>query len=157
MKLVTKTAIAVLPLALAATMTLADSGSTTGTWQQRRIERLQSKLGLSDDQTTAIQTAFAADQDTRRQLQSQLGQALSDFRQSALNGDDPATIEGKSTSAQQVFGQLLDLRAKQLAKIGAVLHPDQRLAFAQMNGHGGHGWWKMNRGSGATTTTPSQN
>jgi Spy/CpxP family protein refolding chaperone len=140
MKLVTKAALAVLPLALAAaTMTLADSISTPAAWQQRRIEKLQSKLALSDDQTSTIQSAFSADQDTRRQLHSQLRQAMSDLNQSALNGDDTSVVQGKNTAAQQIFGQLLDLQAKRLAKIGPVLNPDQRKAFGEMKSAGG---WK---------------
>jgi Spy/CpxP family protein refolding chaperone len=143
MKLVTKAVLAVLPLALAAaTMTLADSSGTAGAWQQRRMEKLQSTLGLSDDQTSTIQGAFSADQDSRRQLHSQLRQAMSDLNQSALSGDDTAVVQGKSAAAQQIFGQLLDLQAQRLAKIGAVLNPDQRKAFAQMKSGGWHGGWK---------------
>jgi len=139
MKLVTKAVLAVLPLALAAaTMTLADSSGTAGAWQQRRMEKLQSTLGLSDDQTSTIQGAFSADQDSRRQLHSQLRQAMSDLNQSALSGDDTAVVQGKSAAAQQIFGQLLDLQAQRLAKIGAVLNADQRKAFAQMKSGG----WK---------------
>src|SRR5262245_19041176 len=124
MKLVTKAVLAALPLALAAaTMTLADS-STPGAWQQRRVEKLQSNLGLSDDQTSTIQGAFSADQDTRRQLHSQLRQAIAELNQSALSGDDASTVQGKNTAAQQILGQLLDLQAKRLAKIGSVLTPD---------------------------------
>jgi hypothetical protein len=140
MKLMTKTALVALPLALAAaTMTLADSGDTTGDWGQRRIERLQSKLGLSDDQTNTIQSTLAADQDARRQLQSQLGQAMRDLRKSALNGGDDVTLQTKRAAAQQIFGQLLDLRAKELGKIGAVLSPDQRQAYAEMTHEGPQG------------------
>ena len=137
MKLVTKAVLAVLPLALAAaTMTLADSSGTAGAWQQRRMEKLQSTLGLSDDQTSTIQGAFSADQDSRRQLHSQLRQAMSDLNQSALSGDDTSVVQGKSAAARQIFGQLLDLQAQRLAKIGAVLNADQRKAFAQMKSGG---------------------
>ena len=155
MKLVTKTALVALPLALAAaTITLADSGDAKGDWQQQRVERLQSKLGLNDDQTNTIRTAFAAEQDTRRQLQSQLGQAMTDLRKSALNGGDAATLQRKRDAAQQIFGQLLDLRAKELGQIGAVLSPDQRQAYAEMaqdGPHGRHGWRGKNRPSAPTT------
>ena len=150
MKLVTKAVLAVLPLALAAaTMTLADSSGTAGAWQQRRMEKLQSTLGLSDDQTSTIQGAFSADQDSRRQLHSQLRQAMSDLNQSALSGDDTSVVQGKSAAAQQIFGQLLDLQAQRLAKIGAVLNPDQRKAFAQMKSSGWHGAWKGHSPGGA--------
>jgi Spy/CpxP family protein refolding chaperone len=150
MQLVTKAVLAVLPLALAAaTMTLADSSGTAGAWQQRRMEKLQSTLGLSDDQTSTIQGAFSADQDTRRQLHSQLRQAMSDLNQSALSGDDTSVVQGKSAAAQQIFGQLLDLQAQRLAKIGAVLNPDQRKAFTQMKSGGWHGGWKGHSPGGA--------
>jgi hypothetical protein len=157
MKLMTKTALVALPLALAAaTMTLADSGDTKGDRGQRYIERLQSKLGLSDDQTKTIQSTYAADQDSRRQIQSQLGQAMHDLRKSALNGDDDATLQTKRSAAQQIFGQLLDLRAKELGKIGAVLSQDQRQAYAEMTyegPQGGHGWRGKHRPS--TSAAPS--
>ncbi len=154
MKLLTKTALAALPLALAAaTITLADSGDMMGGWDQWRVERLQSKLGLSDDQTSTIQSAFAADQEARRQLQSQLGQAMSDLRKSALNADDSATVQGKRAAAQQIFGQLLDLRAKELGKIGVALSPDQRQAYAEMTREGpqgGHGWHARHHSTAGT-------
>ena len=157
MKLVSKTALVALPLALAAaTITLADSGKATGDWQQRQVERLQSKLGLSDDQTSTIQSAYAANQDSRRQLQSQLGRAMSDLRKSALNGDDAGTLQGKREAAQQIFGQLLDLRAKELGKIGAVLSPDQRQAYAEMT-HDGPDGRRGSRGKNrpSTDATPA--
>jgi Spy/CpxP family protein refolding chaperone len=150
MKLVPKVVLAVLPLALAAAnMTLADSSGTAGAWQQRRIEMLQSKLALSDDQTSTIQGAFSADQDKRRQLHSQLRQAMSDLNRSALSGDETPVVQEKSAAAQQIFGQLLDLQAHRLAKIGAVLNPDQRKAFAEMKSSGGHGGWKGHSPGGA--------
>jgi hypothetical protein len=157
MKLVTKTAPVAVALALAAaTITLADAGDTRRDWQQWRVEKLQSKLGLNDDQTSAIKSARAADQDARRQLQSQLDQAMSDLRKSALNGDDAGTLQGKRDAAQQIFGQLLDLRVKELGKIGAVLSPDQRKAYAEMTydrAHGGHG--KRGKSRPSTDATPS--
>jgi Spy/CpxP family protein refolding chaperone len=159
MKLVTKTALVALPLALAAaTMTLADSGDAPGDRGQRRIEKLQSQLNLSDDQTRTIQSAFAADRDARRQIQSQLDQAMHDLRKSALNGDDEATLQRKRDAAQQIFGQLLDLRAKELGKIGAVLNPDQRQAYADMaqeGPKGRHGWRGKHHPSAGATPSDS--
>jgi septal ring factor EnvC (AmiA/AmiB activator) len=157
MKLMTKTALVALPLALAAaTMTLADSGDTKGDRGQRYIERLQSKLGLSDDQTNTIQSALAADRDSRRQIQSQLGEAMRDLRKSALNGDDGATLQTKRTAAQQIFGQLLDLRAKELGKIGAVLNQDQRQAYAEMTYEGSQGrHGSRGKHHPSTSATPS--
>ena len=77
---------------------------------------------------------------------------MSDLNQSALNGADTSVVQGKNAAGQQIFGQLFDLQAKRLAKIGAVLNPDQRKAFAQMkSGGGSHGGWKGSPLSGSPT------
>jgi len=81
---------------------------------------------------------------------------MSDLNQSALNGDDTSVVQGKNASAQQIFGQLLDLQAKRLAKIGAVLNPDQRKAFGEMKPGGSwHGGWKGNPPSVSSTPPES--
>ena len=143
MKRVNKSALAALPLALAvATGAVADSSAAPTPADAHEAGKghwLQSKLGLSNDQVQAIDAAKAANRDARRQLQSQFRQAMADARQAALNGDD---AESKNAAAAKLFGQILDLRAKELQQIGALLTPDQRATFASLKERGGHGHWR---------------
>jgi hypothetical protein len=150
----TSSLVAVMALALAvATAAVAEQSSADHS--QRRLQWLQTKLGLSADQAKTVQAAYAADNDTRQQLHSQLRQAMADFRQSALNGADASTLQTKRDAIQQVSGQLLDLRGKELVQIGSVLTPDQRSAFAALKGpgHGGQGHWR--HGTSAADSTPA--
>jgi len=134
------------PAALAIALgALAATGSTAGNHgdgSARRVERLKEKLGLSDDQAKSIQSAFDADGDARREIGSELRQAMADFQKSALNGDGASTLQAKRTALLDAHGKMLDLRAKQLRKVGAILTPDQRTQFASMRGEGhGRGRW----------------
>jgi len=143
--------LAAVALALAvATAAVAEQSSAEHS--QRRLQWLQSKLGLSADQAKTVQAAYAADNDTRQQLHSQLRQAMTDFRQSALNGADASTLQTKRDAIQQLGGQLLDLSGKELVQIGSALSPDQRSAFAALKGSGGHGHWHH---KGAPDSTPT--
>jgi Spy/CpxP family protein refolding chaperone len=143
MKRIYKSILIALPLALAvATGAVADTSSTptpADSNQAHKGQWLQNKLGLSNDQVQAIEAAKAANRDARQQLQSQFRQAMADARQAALNGDD---VESKNAAAAKLFGQILDLRAKELQQIGALLTPDQRATFASLKGGGGHGHWR---------------
>ena len=155
MKRVCKSALVALPLALAvATGVVADTSATPTPQDSHQAHKgrwLQKKLSLSNDQVQAIEAAKAANRDARRQLQSQLHQAMADARQAALNGEDVAS---KNAAAAKLFGQVLDLRGKELQQIGAVLTPDQRTAFASLKGRGGHGHWKHHRGASPGDTAP---
>ena len=143
-------AAAVLALALG---TVAVAEQSSADHSQRRLQWLQTKLGLSADQTKAVQSAYAADQGTRQQLYSQLRQTMTDFRQSALNGADASTLQTKRDAVQQVAGQLLDLRGKEFVQIGSALTPDQRSAFAALRSdHGGHGRWHHKSAPDSTPT-----
>jgi hypothetical protein len=147
-----KNALAAVALAMAlATVAVAEQSSAEHS--QRRIQWLQTKLGLTADQTKAVQAAYAADQDTRQQLHSQLRQAMVDFRQSALNGADASTLQTKRDAIQQLGGQLLDLSGKELVQIGGVLSPDQRSAFAALKGSRGHEHWHH---KGPPDSTPAE-
>ena len=140
MRRIYKSTLAALPLALAvATGAVADSSSAPtarDAHEGRKGQWLQNKLGLNDDQVQAIEAAKTANRDSHRQLQSQFRQAMADARQAALNGDD---VESKNAAAAKLFGQILDLRAKELQQIGALLTPDQRATFASLEERRGHG------------------
>ena len=150
MKRIYESILVALPLALAvATGAVADTSATptpADSHQVRKGQWLQNKLGLSNDQVQAIEAAKAASRDARHQLQSQFRQAMADARQAALNGDD---VESKNAAAAKLFGQILDLRAKELQQIGALLTPDQRATFASLKGGGGHGHWRHRHQSAA--------
>jgi Spy/CpxP family protein refolding chaperone len=124
---------------------LAQSSATPtpGAFGGHRLQWLQKKLGLSDDQVQQIQAVYANDQSQRQQLRSQLKQAFADFRQSALNGN------ADDSNLKTLSGQMLDLKGKELQQIGAILSPDQRTAFAAMKGH--HHWHHARGFSGSSS------
>jgi Spy/CpxP family protein refolding chaperone len=145
MKRVFGITVAALPLALLlATGAMADSSASGG----HRAQWLKNKLGLSDDQAQKIEAIKTSNRDAQKQLHSQFRQAMTDARQAALNGDN---VDDKNAAATKLFGQMLDLRAKELAQIGTVLTPDQRASFAALKGPGGHGRWKHHHGQGSPT------
>jgi Spy/CpxP family protein refolding chaperone len=151
MKRISKSVLVALPLALAvATITIAASESDSQSHGGHRIQWLQQKLGLTDDQVQSVQAAFAADADAKRDLHQKLGQAMADFRQTALNGADASTLAAKKSAALDLMGQELDLRAKDLGQLGKILTPDQRSAFAAMKGGFRHGRWHHHSSSDQT-------
>jgi hypothetical protein len=149
-----RNALTAMTLALTvATVAIAEQSSAAHS--QRRSQWLQSRLGLSADQVKAVQAAYAADQDARQQLHSQMRQAMADFRQSALNGADASTLQTKRDAVQQLSGQLLDLSGKELTQIGSALTPDQRAEFAALKGpgHHGRGHWRHETSEADSTAT----
>ena len=142
---------AALAIALGAMAATSSTAGNHGDWSARRIEHLKTKLGLSDDQASQFQSAFASDADTRKQLFTGLRQAMTDYKTSALNND--GTLSTKRAAVLDAQGKMLDLRGTELTKIGSILTPDQRTQFASMKG--GHGRWHHHRGSSASgTATP---
>jgi Spy/CpxP family protein refolding chaperone len=99
--------------------------------------RMQQRLGLTDDQMTAIKAAYAKHRDEQRQTWQQLRAAQGALRQAALDGADATTIQTKTADVQRLMTQSLDLRVKVLQEIGPVLTPEQRAKFAQVSMHGG--------------------
>ena len=141
MKLSKKSVFLAIPACVAIAFGAAAATGTTGTsgnWGAQRIEHLKQKLGLSDDQANQIQSAFSADGDQRKQLFTELRQAMQDYKTAALNND--GTLGTKRSVLLDVQGKMLDLRGAELAKIGSILTPDQRTQFASMH-QGGHGRW----------------
>jgi Spy/CpxP family protein refolding chaperone len=99
------------------------------------MARLQHKLGLTDDQVTAIKAAYAKHRDEQRQAWQALGKAQGELRQLALNGQDTAA---KAAEVQQLLGQTVAVRVKVLQEIGPILTPEQRAKFAEARMHHGH-------------------
>ncbi len=103
------------------------------------MDRMKQRLGLSDDQATAIRAAFERHRDEQRQAWKALHAAQTDLRQLALNGGDAGAIATKTAEVQQLHGQMVAVRVKVLQEIGPVLTPEQRAKFAQAHFHGGRG------------------
>ena len=100
------------------------------------MARLQQRLGLTDDQMTAIKAAYAKHRDEQKQAWKGLRTAQAELRQLALNGADTTA---KTAEVQQLLGQTVAARVKVLQEIGPVLTPEQRVKFAEMPMHRGHG------------------
>lgn len=103
------------------------------------MDRMKQRLGLSDDQATAIRTAFERHRDEQKQAWKALHIAQAELRQLALNGGD---VTAKTAEVQQLLGQTVALRVKIMQEIGPVLTPEQRVKFAQapfLPGRGRHG------------------
>jgi len=96
--------------------------------------RLQQRLGLSDDQVTAIKTAYQKHREEQKQAWKALATAQADLRKLALDGADTTA---KAAEVQQLIGQTVALRVKVLQEIGPVLTPEQRAKFAEARAHRG--------------------
>jgi Spy/CpxP family protein refolding chaperone len=101
-----------------------------------RLERLQAKLQLNDDQMKAIQEIYARDAESRRQLFQALRQAQSDLGRLALNGADEVTLGQKTAEIEGLVAQGLQLRVRHLQEIAPLLTPEQRERFAQLRSGG---------------------
>jgi Spy/CpxP family protein refolding chaperone len=98
------------------------------------MQRMQQRLGLTDDQVTAIKAAFAKHRDEQKQTWQALQKAQGDLRQLALNGQDTTA---KAAEVQQLMGQSVTARVKVLQEIGPILTPEQRAKFAEARPHAG--------------------
>jgi Spy/CpxP family protein refolding chaperone len=101
------------------------------------MSRMQQRLGLTDDQMTAVRAAFARHRDEQKQTWQALRAAQSELRQLALNGGDASAIAAKTSEVQQLLGQTVATRVKVLQEIGPVLTPEQRAKFAEVRMHHG--------------------
>jgi Spy/CpxP family protein refolding chaperone len=98
------------------------------------MDRLQQRLGLTNDQMTAIKAAYQKHRDEQKQAWQALRTAQTELRQLALNGQD---VTAKTAEVQQLLGQTVAARVKVLQEIGPVLTPEQRAQFAQLGAHHG--------------------
>ncbi len=102
-------------------------------WQQRMLSRLKQRLGLSDQQVTAIREVQDRNRDARVQVFKSLRQAQGQLRELALNSTDDAALQQKTAEVQSLMGQSLQLRVQTLREIAPILTPEQREKFAQMS------------------------
>jgi Spy/CpxP family protein refolding chaperone len=134
-----RTALALSLVALLAGTGAAYAQSTQGQTPAPRahgMNRMQQRLGLTNDQVTAIRTAFERHRDEQKQAWKTLHTAQAELRQLALNGGDTTA---KAAEVQQLLGQTVALRVKVLQEIGPILTPEQRVKFAQAPYHPGMG------------------
>ena len=134
-----RTALAVSLVALLAGTGAAYAQTTQGQTPAPRehgMNRMQQRLGLTNDQVTAIRTAFERHRDEQKQAWKTLHTAQAELRQLALNGADTTA---KAAEVQQLLGQTVTLRVKVLQEIGPILTPEQRVKFAQAPYHPGMG------------------
>ena len=97
------------------------------------MDRLKTKLGLSDVQVTAIKAVYTKHRDEQRQTWMDLHTAQADLRKLALDGADPATVQTKTAEVQQLLGHTVSLRTQVLQEIGLVLTPEQRAKFGDVH------------------------
>jgi Spy/CpxP family protein refolding chaperone len=100
--------------------------------------RLQERLGLTDEQMTAIREIHQRQAEAGKQVWQQVRQARSELRRLALNGADDATLATKATEVKTLLGQLVDLRVSTLRQISPILTPEQREKLATLE-YGRHG------------------
>ena len=134
-----RTALALSLVALLAGTGAAYAQSTQGQTpapSAHGMNRMQQRLGLTNDQVTAIRAAFERHRDEQKQAWKALHTAQAELRQLALNGGDTTA---KAAEVQQLLGQTVTLRVKVLQEIGPILTPEQRVKFAQAPYHPGMG------------------
>jgi Spy/CpxP family protein refolding chaperone len=96
------------------------------------MSRLQSELGLTDDQVQAIRQLRAGQRDVRVNLYRSLADARRSLRDLILTGADDATVQGQMATVQQLSAQAVQLRVDTLRGISQILTPDQRDKMRQL-------------------------
>lgn len=104
---------------------------------ERHGHKFQQWLGLTDDQMTQIRALRQRDAEAWKQTGTALRKAQSELRELALGGGSADAIQAKQTEVQQLFGQMVQLRVKQLQELAPLLTEEQRQKLAQ--GRPGHG------------------
>ena len=99
--------------------------------------RLQQKLGLSEDQTKAIREIYTREAQARKQLGQGLRQAQTTLRRLVLTGGDEASIQTKQTEVQTLMADALQRRTNTLKEIAPILTPEQRVKLAELFEQGG--------------------
>jgi len=97
--------------------------------------RFQERLGLTDQQMTAIKEVNARHSGERKQLGQSLREARNELKLAALNGGD---VKGKAAVVTALVGQMTELQATTLQEIAPILTPEQRDAMAKMSPGGHH-------------------
>ena len=115
---------------LGGTLLLTSAGQASA---QGWLERLQTKLELTDDQMKGIQEIYGRDAENQRQLFRVMHQKQVELRRLALNNADATVIQQKTAEVEGLLAQGLQLRVRRLQEIAPLLTPEQRDRFAQLS------------------------
>jgi Spy/CpxP family protein refolding chaperone len=104
-------------------------------------ERMQKKLGLTDEQAKQMRDVMTAQKDAQRKNGQALRDANQELRRLALSGADDATLRAKQTDVANLMAESVRLKVEGLKQIAPILTPEQRqkLAEMRMDHHRGRG------------------
>jgi Spy/CpxP family protein refolding chaperone len=117
----------VVPLVLAVSLVSSDAHP-----RRASLERLQTELGLSEDQVQAIRQLHQGQRDARRQLHVSLREARQGLREAVLTGADATAVQAKTHEVQQLSAQAVQSRADTLQAMSQILSPEQREKLRQL-------------------------
>lgn len=95
-------------------------------------ERLQQRLGLTDQQVQAIREIRARDAESRKQHYQAMRTARAELSRLILIEADQASIDAKQAEVQQLVAAGVERRVKMLQEVTPLLTPEQREALAQL-------------------------
>jgi Spy/CpxP family protein refolding chaperone len=122
---------------LASTLALATLAYANDTPGSPHATRFQQRMGLTDDQVSAMREVRGRHAAEFKQLYASLHQAQAELRQLALSGADQATIKAKTAEVAGLLAQTVELRTTTLQEIAPILTPEQREKMMQLGSHGG--------------------
>jgi Spy/CpxP family protein refolding chaperone len=114
-------------LVLAAAATPAEARPGGG-----RLLRLQTELGLSDDQVKAIRELHEGERESRHRLARALRETQRALREAILSGADEAGVQARVGEVLQHTAQMVQARAKLLQEMSRILTPEQREKLLQL-------------------------
>jgi Spy/CpxP family protein refolding chaperone len=117
----------VIPLVLAVSLVSSDARPRGAS-----LQRLQTELGLSEDQVQAIRQLHQGQRDVRRQLHGSLRGARQELREAVLSGADASAVQAKTHEVQQLAAQAVQYRVDALQAVSQILTPEQREKLRQL-------------------------
>jgi Spy/CpxP family protein refolding chaperone len=117
----------IVPLVLAVSLVSSDARPRGAS-----LQRLQTELGLSEDQVQAIRQLHVGQRDARRQLHVSLREARQELREAVLTGADASAIQAKTHEVQQLAAQAVQYRVDTLQAMSQILTPEQREKLRQL-------------------------
>lgn len=102
---------------------------------QRRVQRLTTILGLTDDQASQATTIFTNAHTAAAPLQTSILDARKSMR-TAVKANDTSTISTAAANIGNLTGQMLAIHSKAEAAFYAILTPEQQAKLDQLGGAG---------------------
>jgi Spy/CpxP family protein refolding chaperone len=131
-------ALAITTTMLAAPPAQADRGGLTSPGRPVSA-RLQERLGLTPEQTQAIEAIRERNRETAERIGQALRQTRRELRQLALRGADDETIQAKAAQVGELQGEALRLRVKTLQEMAPLFTEEQRQKMEQLGSGGPRG------------------